>query len=114
MNNDLTFTYDSSSRLPKAHIFDIGHGQQLRMEAVQDDIARICMTDISGKAMVMPNSVTCRTEDGTPVPCHDNEFYITWLDSYVIMVNGADMILIAQARQQSIQLAPGVSHIAVQ
>ena len=61
-------------------------------------------TAVSGSAINLRDAV------GANVASYNNEFLITWIDSYVLSVNGVESIWMTNQKQQAFKTAPGITH----
>ena len=44
---------------------------------------------------------------------HNNELLIVWIDSYVLAVDGTDMLWVTTQKQQAFSTAAGITHFTV-
>lgn len=86
---------------------------QLRVEAINPNVAKIYITDRNGKNFAMPSSVTLRDSTATNVTAYNHEFLITWVESYVLSVAGVDKLWLTNPNQQAFETAVGITHSTI-
>ncbi len=90
--------------------FNIGNGLQIRVKAVNNNVASIIVTDVNGNQQPIPSHITVVDAANAVVPPWNNAFLVTWIDSYVLRVNGNDTIWMTNQKQQSFATAVGITH----
>ena len=96
--------------------FDVninGIPMHVRVEAINNNVARIYVTDVHGNQQPIPPTVILRDATGVNVAPFNNDFLITWIDSYVLTVNGVECIWMANQKQQAFKTAPGITHFTL-
>jgi hypothetical protein len=74
----------------------------IRIERVDENIARVFLVDAQGVQAPIPAHITMTNSAGNPTPSLFNNFFITWVDSYTLAVNGQPHMLLNNQKQQSI------------
>lgn len=86
---------------------------QVHVEAINHNVARIYITDANGNHVSVPDEVTLRDSTDAFVPVYNDEFLITWIDSYVLGVTGVDNVWMTKHKQQALKTAAvGVTYIS--
>ncbi|MEW5314904.1 MAG: hypothetical protein WDW38_006365 [Sanguina aurantia] len=73
----------------------------------------IYMTDVDGNPVSVPDAVTLRDSAGANVAAYNNEFLITWVDSYILSVAGVDNVWMTNQKQQAFKTAAGITHFTI-
>eukprot|EP00798_Chlamydomonas_sp_ICE-L_P011573 gene11573-biopygen15747 len=81
--------------------FNITNQLQVRVEAIDNNVAKIYTTDENGNPLPMPVNVSLRTGEDVNVPVYNNEFLIVWIESYVLAVGGVDTLWLHNQKQQA-------------
>jgi hypothetical protein len=118
--NPPVLSYQDSEKKEKVvHVFDVTIGGliQVRMEAITEDIARIYFTDKNGDLICIPDGIRLyNSADRTPVKmkggfCGDGlELLIVRFKSYVLELDGHELIRITNQKQQAFETAIHVTH----
>ena len=74
----------------------------IRIERIDDNIARIFLVNAASVQQPVPAHITLTNSRGAHIPIHMNEFLITWVESYTLSVNGQPYMLLNNQKQQSI------------
>ena len=93
--------------------FNIGNGLQIRVEAVNNNVASMIVTDVNGNPQPIPPHITLVDAANINVPPWNNAFLVTWIDSYVLRVNGNDTIWMTNKKQQAFATAAGITHFTI-
>ena len=93
--------------------FNIGNGLQIRVEAVNNNVASMTVTDMHGNQQPIPANITLTDGAGVNVPAWNNAFLVTWIDSYVLRVNGNETLWMTNQKQQAFATAAGVTHFTI-
>ncbi len=81
----------------------------IRIQRIDDDVARVYIVNAQNEQQPVPPHIRMANSAGAPVlPFLDN-FIITWINSYVLSVNGQTHMVLNNQKQQSIS---GPSHAA--
>lgn len=91
-----------------------GTPMQIRVEAVNNNVARIYMTNADGNEQPLPNCIVLRDSMNVAVPPFNHSFFITWIDSYALSVAGVEVIWMTSQKQQAFRTAESVTHFTVQ
>eukprot|EP00798_Chlamydomonas_sp_ICE-L_P013425 gene13425-biopygen22538 len=89
--------------------FNITNQLQVRVEAIDNNIAKIYTTDENGNPLPMPVNVSLRTGEDVNVPVYNNEFLIVWIESYVLAVGGVDILWLHNQKQQAFSASNGIT-----
>jgi hypothetical protein len=95
------------------HITVNGIPMHLRVEAINNNVAKLYVTDVQGNQQHMPPTVSLSDAGGANVAPYNNEFLITWTDSYVLRVSGVEVIWMTNQKQHAFKTAPGITHFTV-
>ena len=90
-----------------------GIPMHMRVEAINNDVAKVYVTDVQGNQQPMPPSVSLSDAVGANVAPYNNAFLITWINSYVLRVSGVESIWMTNQKQQAFKTAPGITHFTV-
>ena len=93
--------------------FNIGNGLQIRIEAVNLNVASIIVTDAIGNPQPIPPNITLVDAANLNVPPWNNAFLVTWIDSYILRVDGNDSIWMTNQKQQAFSAAVGITHFTI-
>lgn len=86
----------------------------LRLAPVDVAVARIYATDEQGNPQPMHPAITLReVESGAVFGPRREEFLITWMDSFVLSVNGVDSIWLTTPKQFDITTADGSTPFSI-
>jgi hypothetical protein len=85
----------------------------VRVKTTNVNVASIYVTDLQGTKVSMPTTVSLHDAFGINIVPHNDEFPITWANSYVLSLNGVESIWLTNQRQQALQAAPGITHFTV-
>eukprot|EP00798_Chlamydomonas_sp_ICE-L_P004488 gene4488-biopygen22199 len=89
--------------------FNITNQLQVRVEAIDNNVAKIYTTDENGNPLPMPVNVSLRTGEDVNVPVYNNEFLIVWIESYVLAVGGVDILWLHNQKQQAFSASNGIT-----
>eukprot|EP00798_Chlamydomonas_sp_ICE-L_P011336 gene11336-biopygen12786 len=89
--------------------FNITNQLQVRVEAIDNNVAKIYTTDENGNTLPMPVNVSLRTGEDVNVPVYNNEFLIVWIESYVLPVCGVDILWLHNQMQQAFSASNGIT-----
>eukprot|EP00798_Chlamydomonas_sp_ICE-L_P024910 gene24910-biopygen19332 len=89
--------------------FNITNQLQVRVEAIDNNVAKIYTTDENGNPLPMPVNVSLRTGEDVNVPVYNNEFLIVWIGSYVLAVGGVDIMWLHNQKQQAFSASNGIT-----
>ncbi|PNH01294.1 hypothetical protein TSOC_012834 [Tetrabaena socialis] len=95
------------------HVTVNGIPMHLRIEAINNSVAKIYATDVLGNQQPMPPSISLSDAAGANVAPYKNEFLVTWIDSYILKVSGVEAIWMTNQKQQAFKTAPGITHFKV-
>ena len=77
-----------------------------RIERVHNSVARVYVVDSNGVQQPIPQHITLVDEANAVVPPFQNNFFITWVASYTLLVNGQPFMRLNNQKQQSIFAPP--------
>ena len=78
----------------------------IRMERIDDIVARVYLVDAHNVQQPIPANVTMARAAGDAVPHFLNNFLISWVDSYTLYVNGQTHMVLNNQKQQAISGPP--------
>ena len=78
----------------------------IRIERINNNIAKVYLVDAQSVQRPIPANVTMADAAGDAVVPYHNEFLITWVDSYMLYVNGQAHMALNNQRQQAISGPP--------
>jgi len=107
-----SFSY-KNERINGFNVTINGQAMQIRVERVNNNIASISVTDVNGNPQPVPPAMTLVDGTNTTVPPRNNEFLITWIDSYTLKVAGVDTLWLHNQKQQSFRGVAGVTHFVI-
>jgi hypothetical protein len=85
--------------------FTLAPGVQLCVSPIHRDICAVrCVTDDQAQA----RTVAIHTATGERVATFNDEWHLTWFDSYVVSVAGVNRLWLSPARQLAYRAADGV------
>eukprot|EP00798_Chlamydomonas_sp_ICE-L_P024912 gene24912-biopygen19336 len=82
---------------------------KVRVEAIDNNVAKIYTTNENGNPLPMPVNVSLRTGEDVNVPVYNNEFLIVWIESYVLAVGGVDILWLHNQKQQAFSASNGIT-----
>ena len=68
-------------------IRNVDSGLDLRIERINQNVARVYLVDQNGNAQAMPAHITMQDGLGAGVAPHNNEFLIIWGDRFSVLVH---------------------------
>ncbi len=80
---------------------------------VNINIAKIYTTDEHGNKVPVPVNMALRTGAGVIIQPYQGEFLITWIDSYVLAVDGGDILWLQNQKQQAFAAGGGVTAFTI-
>lgn len=89
---------------------------QVRIQGLTPAVARIYVCDAIGNKLAMPvgaAGLTLLEAGGGYIAPHNDEFLITWADSYILKVAGTDSLWVTNQKQQSFQAISGITHFTI-
>ena len=104
-----SFSYNNTT----INCFNIGNGLQIRVEAINDDVASMVVTDIQGNQQPIPPTVTLLNSANNVVLPWNNAFLLTWFGSYTMRANGEEKIWMINQKQQAFRTTNDVTHSTV-
>ncbi|PNH12534.1 hypothetical protein TSOC_000507 [Tetrabaena socialis] len=112
MSANVTFSYENDT-IVGFHVTVNGIPMHMRIEAINNNVAKIYATDVQGNPQPMPPSISLSDAAGANVVPYNDEFLVTWIDSYILKVSGVDAIWMTNQKQQAFKTAPGITHFEV-
>lgn len=108
-----SFSYEPSNT--NINGFTMPGGDQVRVEAVNHNVARLYITDALGnqQPVLAGGPYQLHTDTGVNVPPFNNDFLIVWVDSYVLSVNGDKKLWMTNQKQQAFSTTNDVNHFMV-
>eukprot|EP00882_Tetradesmus_deserticola_P034719 GHRQ01039948.1.p1 GENE.GHRQ01039948.1~~GHRQ01039948.1.p1 ORF type:complete len:125 (+),score=19.44 GHRQ01039948.1:244-618(+) len=91
-----------SYRHDSVNYVEIDANNTLREERINTNIARIYLVDSNNVQLQVQAHITVTDQAGAPVAPFMDNFLITWVDSYVVRVNGQPFMTLNNQLQQSI------------
>jgi len=98
LNKQGSFSYSQGN----VNYLNITDEQVIRIERVDENIARVFLVDAHGVQGPIPPHITMTNSAGNPTPALFNNFFITWVDSYTLAVNGQPHMVLNNQKQQTI------------
>lgn len=74
----------------------------IRIERINNNIARVYVVDANNVQQPIPQHITMMDHANVHVNPFQNNFLITWVDSYTLLVNGQAFMKLSNQKQQSI------------
>ncbi|PNH01471.1 hypothetical protein TSOC_012646 [Tetrabaena socialis] len=112
MSAKVSFSYKNDT-IDGFHVTVHGIPMHMRIEAINNNVAKIYATDVQGNQQPMPPSISLSDAAGTNVAPYKNEFLVTWIDSYILKVSGVEAIWMTNQKQQAFKTAPGITHFQI-
>ncbi|CAK0732279.1 hypothetical protein CVIRNUC_000108 [Coccomyxa viridis] len=78
----------------------------IRIERIDDIVARVYLVDAHSVQQPIPANVTMARAAGDAVPHFLKDFLISWVDSYMLYVNGQAHMVLNNQKQQGISGPP--------
>ena len=78
----------------------------IRIEQINNNVARVYLVDAQQVQQPIPGNVVMTEATGAAVTPFLDNFFITWLDSYVLSLNGQPHMSLSNQKQQAISGPP--------
>ena len=92
---------------------NIGNGMQIRVEAINNNVVSMIVTDVNGNPQPIPANITLTDAAGAIVPPWNNVFLLTWIDSYTLCANNEKKKWMTNQKQQAFRTATSVEHVTI-
>ena len=89
-----------------ANYLELDHHLMIRIERIDDIVARVYLVDAQNVQQPIPANVTMARAAGDAVPHFLDNFLISWVDSYTLYVNGKAHMVLNNQKQQAISGPP--------
>lgn len=106
-----TFSYSNDD---VSLVRNVDNGLDLRIERINQNVARVCSVDHNGNLQPMPAHITMQDGFGASVVPHNNEFLIVWGDSSSVSVHNQVVVKIDVHKQQAIMARDCLVHETIQ
>ena len=74
----------------------------IRIERINNNVARVYIANAENVQQPVPPHITMADSAGAPVRPFEENFLITWFDSYVLSIHGQPHMILNNQKQQSI------------
>ncbi|BDA47680.1 hypothetical protein COCOBI_10-5310 [Coccomyxa sp. Obi] len=93
-----SFSYTQNN----VNFMDLDNGLTIRIECIDEEIARVYLVDAHGVQQPIPANITMINAAGHVLPIVNDMFLITWINSYTLSVNGQPRMVLNNQKQQAI------------
>ena len=91
-----------SYRQDGVRFLDLTDNLKINVERLDGNIARVYVVDAQHAQQPIPSNVAMRNAAGAKVARLDDNFFVSWVDSYTLTVNGQPHMTLNNQKEQAI------------